>query len=211
MRNTGIYIRVSTQEQAKEGFSVEAQKDKLIAYCNAKNWNIYDIYIDGGYSGGSLERPALKKMLDELENIDVVLVYKLDRLSRSQKDTLLLIEERFLESKVDFVSLSESFDTTTPFGMAIIGILSVFAQLERETIKERSKLGKEKRAKEGLWRGGANVPTGYKYIEDNGGLIIDNYEAMQIKEIFKLYNEGKGYHKIAELLNKKGKDAKLWV
>jgi len=61
-----------------------------------------------------------------------------------------------------------------------------------------------KRAKEGLWRGGANVPTGYKYIEDNGGLIIDNYEAMQIKEIFKLYNEGKGYHKIAELLNKKG-------
>lgn len=204
MKRAAIYIRVSTQEQASEGYSISAQKDKLISYCKAKNWNIFHVYTDGGYSGSNLDRPALQKMLNELDNIDIVLVYKLDRLSRSQKDTLFLIEDKFLSNNVDFVSLSESFDTSTPFGKAIIGILSVFAQLERETIKERAKLGKEKRTQEGLWRGGGNVPTGYNYCEDTGELNVNQYEAMQIKEIFRLYNEGKGYSEIAKILNNKG-------
>lgn len=204
MKKVAIYIRVSTQEQAKEGYSISAQKDKLIAYCKAKNWLIYDIYVDGGFSGGNLNRPALKQLLKDLDHFNVVLVYKLDRLSRSQKDTLFLIEDKFLNKNVDFVSLSEAFDTTTPFGKAMIGILSVFAQLERETIKQRARLGKERRAKEGLWRGGANVPTGYKYIEENNELVIDEYEAIHVKEIFKLYKEGNGYNKIAEILNEKG-------
>ena len=195
---------MSTQDQAEKGFSIEAQKDRLINYCKAKSWNIHNIYIDGGFSGSNIDRPAMKKMLSELSNIDVVLVYKLDRLSRSQKDTLFLIEEEFLKHNVDFVSLQESFDTTTPFGRAMIGILSVFAQLERETIKERSMLGREKRAESGLWRGGHNVPTGYKYIPEDNELIVDEYEAIQIREIFALYNEGKGYNNIARTMNEKG-------
>jgi len=202
MKKVAIYIRVSTQEQANEGYSIAAQQEKLIAYCKAKNWIIYDIYIDGGFSGGNLERPALHKMMRELDKIDAVLVYKLDRLSRSQRDTLYLIEEKFLENNVDFVSLSESFDTTTPFGKAIMGILSVFAQLERETIKERTKLGKEKRAKEGFWRGGGNVPIGYDFIDDK--LIVNEYEAMQIREIFRLYSEGTSLQAIGNILNNKG-------
>ena len=204
MKKVAIYIRVSTQEQAKEGYSIEAQKDKLLAYCKAKNWLPFDIYIDGGFSGGNIDRPELKRMLNNLDKVDIVLVYKLDRLSRSQKDTLYLIEEKFLDNDVNFVSLSEAFDTTTPFGKAMIGILSVFAQLERETIKARAALGKEKRAQEGLWGGGANVPTGYNYNEATNELLIDEYEAIAVREIFRLYNEGNGYNKIAKILNNKG-------
>ncbi|MGR5966684.1 recombinase family protein [Bacillus cereus] len=83
---------------------------------------------------------------NDLKNIDVVVVYKLDRLSRSQRDTLELIEEHFLKNKVDFVSITETLDTSTPFGKAMIGILSVFAQLERETIAERMRMGHLKKS-----------------------------------------------------------------
>ncbi|TCO72188.1 recombinase family protein [Marinisporobacter balticus] len=202
MKKASIYIRVSTQEQAKEGYSIAAQQDKLIAYCKAKNWSIYDIYIDDGYTGTNLDRPGINQLLDHLNDIDIVLVYKLDRLSRSQRDVLYLVEEKLLNSNVDFVSLLESFDTSTPFGRAMLGILAVFAQLERETIIERSKLGKERRAKEGLWRGGGNIPIGYDFVNDE--LIINPYETMQIQEIFHLYTQGYGQDKIAALLNEKG-------
>lgn len=212
MKKAAIYVRVSSQEQA-QNFSIDAQKEKLISYCKAKSWNILDIYVDAGWTGANTDRPGLQKLLNELDDIDIVLVYKLDRLSRSQKDTLFLIEEKFLPAEVDFVSLSESFDTTTPFGKAMIGILSVFAQLERETIKERTKLGKEKRAKEGLFRGGGYVPHGYKYLPETDELVIDEYEAIHVKEIFRLYNKGHGYHAIATIMDKKGfkkKNGVLW-
>lgn len=201
MKKVGVYIRVSTQEQAKEGYSIPAQEDRLLAFSKAKNWIISDLYIDDGYSGTNLERPELKRLLKNLKNIDVVLVYKLDRLSRSQKDVLYLVEEEFLENNVDFVSVLESFDTTTPFGRAMLGILAVFAQLERDTIIERSKLGKERRAKEGKWRGGP-IPLGYDYID--GNLTINEYEAGIIKLIFEKYISGLGMDSICRELNSKG-------
>lgn len=204
MKRAALYIRVSTIEQAKEGFSIGAQKDRLISYCKAKNWAIQDIYIDDGYTGTNTDRPALKSLLNALDDIDLVVVYKLDRLSRSQRDVLYLVEEKFLENDIDFVSLVESFDTSTPFGRAMLGILAVFAQLERETIVERTKLGKEKRAKEGLWRGGGNQPYGYIYDIKLQSLIIDEYEAMIIKEIFDLYLNGNGMNSIARSLTEKG-------
>lgn len=204
MKKVAIYIRVSTIEQAKEGFSVGAQRDRLVNYCKAKNWNIQDIYVDDGYTGTNIDRPGLQTLINNLDKIDVVLVYKLDRLSRSQKDVLYLVEEKFLENNVDFVSLLESFDTSTPFGRAMLGILAVFAQLERDTIIERVKLGNEKRAKEGLWHGGGNNPYGYKYDETLGKLVVDEYEAMIVKEIFKKYLEGKGQNRIARELNESG-------
>lgn len=200
MKKVAVYIRVSTQEQAKEGFSIAAQKDKLTSYCIAKNWDIHNIYIDDGYTGTNLERPALKKLLRELNQVNIVLVYKLDRLSRSQKDVLYLVEDKFLKTEVDFVSLLESFDTTTPFGRAMVGILAVFAQLERDTIIERSKLGKERRAKEGKWRGGP-VPLGYNYID--GELIVNEYEANIIRKIFNMYIHGAGMDSISKSLNEK--------
>lgn len=93
MRRAALYIRVSTLEQAQEGYSVGEQRERLIAYCKAQDWLIADIYVDGGYTGSNLNRPGIQKLMSETEKFDVVLVYKLDRLSRSQRDTLYLIEE----------------------------------------------------------------------------------------------------------------------
>lgn len=192
MKIARIYIRVSTQEQAIEGYSIPAQKEKLIAFCKAKDYMVDDIYIDGGFSGSNMDRPGLQKLLSDIENkdTDVVVVYKLDRLSRSQKDTLYLIEDMFLAKGIAFVSMRESFDTSTAFGRAMVGILSVFAQLERENIKERCMLGKEERAKEGLWGGGID-PFGYDYIPEKD-MLVPNANSELVKRAYKLYLEGYG-------------------
>lgn len=202
MKKVAIYTRVSTNEQFKEGYSIDAQKERLLSYCKAKDWIVRDIFIDGGCSGSNLDRPSLNRLLGSMEDIDIVLVYKLDRLSRSQKDTLFLIEDKFLKNNVDFVSVTENFDTTTPFGRAMIGILSVFAQLERENIKERVTMGRIERAKKGLWCGTPNPPIGYDLLDSN--LIINEYEALQVKEIFDLYIKGYGGMAIQNKLVAKG-------
>ena len=200
---TGIYIRVSTQEQALEGYSIEAQTERLKSYCKAKDWTVSNLYIDPGFSGSNMSRPALEKLIQDVNRnfIDCVLVYKLDRLSRSQKDTLYLIEDIFLKNNVEFVSMNENFDTSTPFGRAMIGILSVFAQLEREQIKERTSMGREERAKNGYWHGGGFRPFGYNY--ENNSLSINDYEALQVKEIFRRYLEGYSISSITKFINKK--------
>lgn len=187
------YVRVSTDNQL-ENYSIEEQTDRLKAYCKAKDIQIVRIYTDGGYSGGNVNRPALQQMLQDVDKglIDSVIVYKLDRLSRSQKDTLMLIEDRFLAKNVDFVSVNENFDTSTPFGRAMIGILSVFAQLEKDQITERFTMGRIGRAKNGYFHGGGNAPTGYDYT--NGELIINNYEAMQVKELYNRFLKGYSIH-----------------
>lgn len=202
--NVGLYVRVSTAEQAKEGYSIGEQTARLGKYADAHDWTVYKTYTDGGYSGGDTNRPALQQMIRDIKagRIKKVVVYKLDRLSRSQKDTLELIEDVFLENGVDFVSMNENFDTSTPFGRAIIGILAVFAQLEREQIKERMGMGKLARAKEGKWPGGKNVPFGYDYID--GELKINDYEAMIVREIFKMALEEKSSYTIEGELNRKG-------
>lgn len=185
-----IYVRVSTQEQVKEGYSIGEQKERLEKYCEAHGWTIFKIYTDPGFSGGSTDRPGLKQLINDVKRkkVDKVLVYKLDRLSRSQKDTLYLIEDVFLKNDVDFVSMTENFDTATPFGRAMIGILSVFAQLEREQIKERMQIGLDARAKEGYYHGGPYAPIGYEYKD--GKLIINDYEALQVRKIYELASTG---------------------
>lgn len=204
MKYVALYPRVSTAEQAKEGYSIAEQIDRLKSFCHAMQWNDFKIYCDAGYSGGSVNRPALQEMISDIKagKISKVVVYKLDRLSRSQKDTLNLIEDVFLKNDVDFVSISESFDTSTPFGRATVGILAVFAQLEREQIKERLTLGREARAKDGRWIGVGNAPVGYNYID--GNLVVNDFEAMQIKELFELYLQGKSPRIIARIFDEKG-------
>lgn len=199
-----LYVRVSTQEQAKDGYSIDEQIERLKDYCKAMGWIIVKIYTDAGLSGSNTNRPALQDMIKDVEarKGDVVVVYKLDRLSRSQKDTLELIEDSFLSNKVDFVSMTENFDTSTPFGRAMIGILSVFAQLEREQIRERMNMGREGRAKEGKFHGGGYVPIGYDYID--GLLKINDFEAMQIREIHKLYQQGQALRSIERIFAEKG-------
>lgn len=200
-----LYIRVSTAEQASEGYSVGEQTTRLKKYAEAMEWEIYKIYVDPGYSGGNTDRPGLNEMIRDIETgeIDKVVVYKLDRLSRSQLDTLYLIEKVFLANNTDFVSMSENFDTSTPFGRAMIGILAVFAQLEREQIKERMSMGKEARAKEGKWNGGLE-PIGYDYIIAEDRLVVNEYEKMQILELYDLYLKGTTLRRIETIFIDKG-------
>lgn len=200
----GCYVRVSTQEQANEGYSVGEQTERLKKYSEAMGWQVFKIYTDGGFSGANMERPALQKMIKDIEAgfIDKVLVYKLDRLSRSQKDTLYLIEDVFLAHGCDFVSMNENFDTSTPFGRAMIGILAVFSQLEREQIKERLSMGIEARAKEGKHNGNNICAVGYDYID--GQLIVNDFEAMQIRTIYDMFLKGYSPNQICDDLNAKG-------
>lgn len=202
MKRAALYIRVSTLEQAQEGYSVGEQKERLIAYCKAKDWLIADIYVDGGYTGSNLKRPGIQKLISETDKFEMVLVYKLDRLSRSQRDTLYLIEEVFRPNDVDFISMQESFDTSTPFGKAMIGLLAVFAQLERAQIKERTWMGRVARAKTGLYHGGGNIPIGYEYSD--GKLVINPYEAEQVKKIYEWYLSGLSLKAITERLQNEG-------
>ncbi len=158
-----------------EGYSIEAQIEALENYIKSQGWTSYKVYTDPGYSGKDLERPAIKQLITDCKEgkIETVLVFKLDRLSRSQKDTLYLIEEIFNHHNVGFISIRERFDTTSPFGKAMIGVLSVFAQLERETILERTRIGLKKRAEDGYWRGGGKTPFAYDYDQKRGMLVIN--------------------------------------
>lgn len=203
INKVALYVRVSTTSQLEEGYSVEEQKAKLESYCDIKDWHIYKVYTDGGFSGSTTERPALEQLIKDAQSklFDTVLVYKLDRLSRSQKDTLYLIEDIFLKNNIEFVSLLENFDTSTPFGRAVIGLLSVFAQLEREQIKERMQLGKLGRAKAGKSMMWAKTSYGYDYNKETGSMTVNEYEALAVKEIFTSYLAGMSITKLRDKIN----------
>lgn len=200
MKKAGLYCRVSTDIQM-EGYSIDAQKEFLISYCKLHEIENYEFYIDGGYTGSNINRPDMQRMIEDVEDhkINVVIVFKLDRLSRSQKDTLYLIEEVFNPNDCGFISIRENFDTNTPFGKAMVGILSVFAQLERETILERTRIGKKKRAEAGLWYGSANLPYAYDYDSSQGILIPNKERVENVKKMIELYLQGTPMTQVAEM------------
>ena len=212
MNKVALYVRVSTTSQLEEGYSIEEQKAKLESYCDIKDWHIYKVYTDGGFSGSTTERPALEQLIKDAQSklFDTVLVYKLDRLSRSQKDTLYLIEDIFLKNNIEFVSLLENFDTSTPFGRAVIGLLSVFAQLEREQIKERMQLGKLGRAKAGKSMMWAKTSYGYNYDKETGSMTVNEYEALAVKEIYSSYLAGMSITKLRDKINEEYPKQPAW-
>ncbi len=199
-----IYIRVSTDYQAEEGYSIDAQKEQLSAYCISKGIKNYEFYIDGGWSGSNIDRPEMQRLIKDVKDgkISHVVVYKLDRLSRSQKDTLYLIEDVFNPHGVDFMSLNESMDTSTPNGRLMLGILSAFAQLERENIRLRTRMGMKERVKSGLWMGGGRIPFGYDY-DKTEGVLVPNKDAEKVRQVYKLYIEGRSAQDIANILGLK--------
>jgi len=204
--NTGIYIRVSTEEQAINGFSIRAQKEKLIYYATKiKNWNVYKVYSDEGISGKDIvNRPSIQEMLFDIKNkkINNVLVFKIDRLTRSTKDLIELVE-LFNDYDCDFNSLSESIDTSTATGRMFIKIIGIFAEFERENIVERVKLGFERKVKEGHSICSCTPPYGYDRPKGSNKLIINNNEALIVKIIFKLFLSGNKISNIVKLLNAK--------
>ena len=174
----------------------------MISYAKSKDYTEFEYYIDGGYSGKDLNRPAIKKLIEDCKNhkIDAVFVFKLDRISRSQMDTLYLIEEVFNKYDVSFISMRENFDTSSPFGKAMIGVLSVFAQLERETILERTRIGLKKRAESGLWRGGGKIPFPYRYDRNTGTLVPIPEQVELLHKMISLYISGKSFNAIGKIV-----------
>jgi DNA invertase Pin-like site-specific DNA recombinase len=190
------YTRKSSEEGLEQEFnSLDAQREACEAYIasqRAEGWTLVpDYYDDGGVSGGTLERPALKRLLADIEagRIDVVVVYKIDRLSRSLMDFARLVEV-FDRHNVTFVSVTQSFNTTTSMGRLTLNILLSFAQFEREVIGERIRDKVAASRKKGIWMGGW-APLGYDV--NNRKLVINEAEATIVRSIFKrfaLYRSG---------------------
>ncbi len=205
-----IYTRVSTEDQAKEGFSLDAQLDKLRSYCKARDWVMGGEYIDDGHSGRTIKRPAYIRMMDEMDKWDTLLVIKMDRIHRNSKNFMLMMEHLKKEEK-EFVSMTESLDTSTAMGRFVMDIIQRIAQLESEQIGERVYVGMEQKARTNGGVLGFNIPYGYDYVD--GKLLVNEDEAKQVKNIFQMYLNELSMKKIADILNSKSiptKQNKIW-
>jgi DNA invertase Pin-like site-specific DNA recombinase len=202
-----IYTRKSTDEGLEKEFNtLDAQRDACAAYIASQRhegWiEVPDYYDDGGYSGGTLERPALKRLLADVEagRIDVLVTYKLDRLSRSLIDFVKLMEK--MESHgVTFVSVTQSFNTTTSMGRLTLNILLSFAQFERELIGERIRDKFAASRARGMWMGG-KVPLGYRV--EARKLVVVETEARQVRAIFERFVILRSATKLAQELRRQG-------
>jgi site-specific DNA recombinase len=198
-----IYTRVSTDIQAEKEFSsCEAQEEKIRAFIKSQNnWNVFKIYSDPGFTGANLNRPALQELFEDIkqEKINIVLAYKIDRLTRSPKDFYQLIE-LFEKYKVDFISITERFDTSTPAGRLLRNIMLTFAQFERELASERTKDKMLQRAEKGMWNGGI-PPFGYRAVDKK--LALDEKEAKIVRLIFETYVETGSIAEIYKMLKER--------
>ncbi len=179
-----IYVRVSTPRQALKGESISMQKERLTAYIKAQGWKLYKIYEDKGFSGKNTARPAFQEMMKDAESrlFDVLVVYKIDRLSRSILDFHTTIE-KLKKYNISFVSVTQQFDTTTSTGRLMLAILVDFANFEREIDVDRAIDSFQQRLQNGLPSGA--IPYGYKRLKGNKVVIVPD-EAEKVKEIYQL-------------------------
>ncbi|WHH59117.1 recombinase family protein [Petroclostridium sp. X23] len=202
-QTAALYVRVSTEEQAKEGYSIGAQIDVLTQYCKLFNIDIFKVYKDLGISGkDTINRDGLNQLVRDSKKgvFNLILVWKISRLSRSLKDILTLVDT-FEQHGVSFASYSEKFDTSTPVGRMTLQILGSIAEFERNTIVENVKLGLKEITKQGRKTGGSIL--GYDPVDKK--LVINEKEANIVRLIFDLYvNQKMGLTKIAIYLNENG-------
>ncbi|MEC1264025.1 recombinase family protein [Bacillus subtilis] len=211
-KKAAIYARVSTLEQAEEGYSIDEQVRVLRDLCEREGYVVHKEYVDRGKSGKNIKgRPALQELLHDAKSkdFDLVLVWKVNRFSRKTKDLLNIVEE--LEKRnIDFRSYTERYETETPAGKMQFRMLAVIAEFERDNIAQNVKMGMLARAKEGSWNGGQVL--GYDVVSVPGEnrkrklskLVVNPTEAQTVRKIFNLYVEGNGYKFIANKLNKEG-------
>jgi site-specific DNA recombinase len=193
------YVRVSTEEQAREGLSIEAQEERIRALAKAKGWQLTDIISDAGYSGKNLSRPGAQRLINLCQEgaIDVVAVFKVDRLTRKQKDLWRMIEEVFESNRVGFVSVTEAFDTTTAAGKAFLGMLGVFAQLERDLVSERTREALHQKKSKHEWVG--RLPVGF--VMGESGRLEEDPGAMDlITRAKRLRRQGASFADISKAL-----------
>jgi site-specific DNA recombinase len=210
-----IYTRKSTEEGLEQAFnSLDAQREAGEAYIasqKSEGWTcIPDHYDDGGFTGGNMDRPALKRLLADIEagRVDCIVVYKVDRLSRSLLDFARIIGV-FDKHKVSFVSVTQQFNTTTSMGRLTLNILLSFAQFEREIISERTRDKICASRKKGKWMGGRPM-LGYDVDPKGGRIVVNEYEATRVRDIFGLYLEHEALAPAVEELNRRGWTNKRW-
>ena len=208
-----IYTRKSTEEGLEQEFnSLQAQREACEAYIKSQkheNWQLLPTeYDDGGYSGGNMERPALKRLLQDVQNglVDIIVVYKIDRLTRSLMDFSKIVEV-LDKHKASFVSITQHFNTTTSMGRLTLNMLLSFAQFEREVTGERIRYKISASKKKGMWTGGP-VPLGYD--AKNKKLVINPDEAETIKFIFEDYKKTRSQFETLRHVNLKGLKPKTW-
>lgn len=201
-QRVALYIRVSTEEQRNEGFSLKAQEDILRDYSARNGFEVYDIYSDGGYSGKDFNRPEIQRLIRDIrsDKVDIVLAIAVDRISRNNREVLTFIDlELHPKGKKLLISTCD-IDSSTDAGHMFISLLGTFAEYERKLTVGRVNKGMEKRATEGKWNGG--IILGYDIVDKK--LVINENESKIVKEIFELRAENKGYKTIANILNDRG-------
>ena len=215
-KRVAIYCRVSTIEQAEEGYSIDEQNVKIREYCEREGHEIYNLYEDRGISGKNItNRPGIKQLLEDAtkNKFDLVVVWKLNRISRKLLDILNIVD-LLNKHNIAFRSLTENFETETPSGKLQLNIMGAIGEFERETIAENVKMGLLARAREGRWNGG--VVLGYDLVElpnegkkrKNTRLEINEKEANTVRRIFELYSQGHGYKAVVNRINKEGHKTK---
>ena len=211
-----IYTRKSTDEGLDRDFnSLDNQREAAEAFITSQRhegWSpLPERYDDGGFSGATMERPALKRLLADVEagKLDCVVVYKLDRLSRSVRDYLNLLA--FLaDHDVDFVSVTQQFNTTTPVGRMTLRMLLSFAEFERDIIAERTRDKMHAARRRGKWTGGTPI-LGYDTTPEGGKLVVNKDEAEQVRAIFELFARNPSLVGVATELNRRGWRRKSWT
>jgi site-specific DNA recombinase len=211
-----IYTRKSTEEGLQQEFnSLDAQREAAEAFIASQKhegWTVIpDAYDDGGWTGSNMERPALKRLLADIETgkVDCVVVYKVDRLSRSLLDFARIVEV-FEKHNVSFVSVTQQFNTTASLGRLTLNILLSFAQFEREIIAERTRDKMSAARRKGKWVGGIPV-LGYDVDPGGGRLAVNEDEARRVRAIFDLYLEHRSLIAVAREVNRRGWTSKVWV
>lgn len=213
-----IYTRVSTEEQARGGYSLDAQLDKLKTFVSIKdNWTLVGEYVDDGYTAKNINRPKYKQMFAEINSWDAILVMKMDRIHRNVKNALKMFED-IEKCEKYFISFSENIDTTTAIGRAMMIITLVFAQLESEQTGERVETGMDQKAQDQTVDDfvGCKTPLGYKRIQDptdkigrtlhgktvyRRTFITVPAEIEKIKQMFQMYLDGISVRKIGKKLD----------
>jgi site-specific DNA recombinase len=202
-----LYVRVSTDEQAMEGYSLDAQKAILHDYCISEDWEVVDVYEDDGFSGTNIKRPAYQRMIAEHDRWDVILVLKMDRIHRNSRNFMFMMEELDRYGK-KFVSCMEALDTTNALGRFVVDMIQRLAQLESEQIGERTYMGMKEKAESMENTAVRSTTLGfnppYGYVLEDGMLMPVDDELDAVSGIFAAYMNGSIVDSIAYDLNREG-------